>query len=283
MIPREGSPLPEPDRRYWRRKVNRHVRRTRRTRTLLRWGGVALANAAVAGVLVSVGAGAVRRLSTSEDLAFETVEVEGAVHATPEAIRRTLERLRGQNLLGLSLDEVARRVESHPWVLRAEVKRSLPHTLRVTVTERTPAALAVVSGLAHVVDESGYVMGAAGPGLAYDLPVLTGLDRHEGAALAAALARGVEALRTLQEARGGLASRISELDLSAPDLLAVTLLEPGPTLLLDPEDVTRNLDLYLARGPEVARKVGPLRSLDLRWGGRFVVVPATGPATEGSD
>jgi hypothetical protein len=59
--------------------------------------------------------------------------------------------------------------------------------------------------------------------------------------------------------------------------------EPGPTLLLDPEDVTRNLDLYLARGPEVIRKVGPLRSLDLRWGERLVAVPATGTASEESD
>ena len=31
----EGHPFPEPDRRYWRRRVNRHVRKARRVRTLL--------------------------------------------------------------------------------------------------------------------------------------------------------------------------------------------------------------------------------------------------------
>ena len=49
----EGHSLPEPDRRYWRRRVNRHVRKARRMRTLLRWTGIVAANGSVSAAAIS--------------------------------------------------------------------------------------------------------------------------------------------------------------------------------------------------------------------------------------
>lgn len=283
MRPREGRVLLEPELRYWRWRVNRHVRRRRRLRSALRWGAAAAVNLGIAGVLALAAAGAVRHLLTSRALALQNVEVVGARRAPPEELRRTLEPLMGDNLLGLSLSGATRRIESHPWVLEAVVKRRLPGTLRVQVKERRPAALAVIGGLVQVVDEHGKVLGPFGPGLAPDLPVLTGLEGREAAATGAVLARGVELLRRLADRSPAFAARISELDLSEPDRVAVRLVEPGPTLLLDPERVDRNVDLYVARGAEVSRKLGPLRIVDLRWSGRFIVVPEEAPGPEWSD
>ena len=59
----EGHPLPEPDRRYWRRRVNRHVRKARRTRTLLRFSGILAMNLAVGAVLVVSGATVIRHFT----------------------------------------------------------------------------------------------------------------------------------------------------------------------------------------------------------------------------
>ena len=55
----------DPDRRYWRRRVNRRVRQERRTRTLLRWSGVALVNLALLGALAYAGNRVIRHLTTS--------------------------------------------------------------------------------------------------------------------------------------------------------------------------------------------------------------------------
>ena len=127
----------------------------------------------------------------------------------------------GRNLAGLDLDRVAADATRDPWVRNASVKRVLPDTLRVSVEERTPAALAVVNGLVHVVDGTGFVMGPAGPGLAFDLPVLTGFDGLRGDDLSRALAESVDRLAALRRASPGFAAGVSSLDRSSPDRLAV--------------------------------------------------------------
>jgi len=277
MSPRDRRPLSEPQLRYLRRRVNRHLRRKRRLQGLLRFFAGAAIHLGTALVLGLVGVGGVRHLLDSGALALETIEIEGADRAAPDELKRTLAPWIGANLLGLSLPELSRQLESHPWILQAELRRRLPGTLLVRIEERRPAGLALLGGLVRVVDDRGRVLGIFGPGLAPDFPVLTGVT--EGGS-EAALARGIALFERLRSASPAFASRISELDLSAPDRVAVRLVEPGPVLLLDPERIERNVELYLARGAEVARELGPLSRVDLRWSGRLVVVPDRGPAPE---
>jgi cell division septal protein FtsQ len=269
-----GGPIAEPDRRYWRRRANREVRKTRRVRTLFRWTLVVAANLVVAALLVYSGWQAVLHLTTTPGLALTTVTVEGAARTSPGAIRALLAPCVGRNLLALDLDGAAARAASDPWVREAAVKRILPHTLRVVVVEREPAALAVIRGLVHVVDESGFVMGPAGPGLSLDQPVLTGLDRLDGAALRDALAVGARAIARLKAASPSWEREVSELDLSQPDCIEVVTRKPGPRILLGAEHVDRNLNDYLALRSEIERRLGPASSVDLRWSRRISVLPA---------
>ena len=277
----EGQPFPEPDRRYWRRRVNRHVRKARRARTVLRWTGILAINLIVGAVLVVSGASVARHFATSDELAVKEIVVEGTAATTPDAVRAVLKPFLGRNVLEVSLDEVAKAAASNPWVKEAAVKRVLPGTLRVTVVERTPGALALLNGYVHVVDDGGFVMGPAGPDLAYDLPLLTGLDGATGKDRAAALARGVELLLRLNSEFPAWTRGISEVDLSRPDRVVVTRGDGGPQLLLDPERVERNLGAYLALQPMIARKVGEASRVDLRWSRRISLLPAADrPAPE---
>lgn len=279
----EGRPLQEPDRRYWRRRVNRHVRKARRTRTLLRWAGILAANLAVGAVLVVSGASVVRHFMVSRELAVRDIFVEGTVRTTPAAVRAALKPLVGRNLLEVSLDEVASAATRDPWVKEATVKRILPGTLRVKVVERVPGALAVVSGNVYVVDGGGFVMGPAGPDLPFDLPILTGLDGYEGKALERALAAGVGLLGRLAATHPVWYAGISELDLARPDRVVVTRVEGGPRLFLDGQDIDRNLDDYLALRGLIARKVGGASTVDLRWNRRISILPAEGASFTESD
>ena len=270
----EGHPLPEPDRRYWRRRVNRHVRKARRMRTLLRWTGIVAANVAIGAVLVVSGASVARHFATSDELAVREIVVEGTAATTPEAVRAVLQSYMGRNLVELALDEVAAAATKDPWVKQATVKRILPGTLRITVTERTPGALALLRGCVYVVDDGGFVLGPAGPDLPYDLPLLVGLDGQQGKDRQAALARGVSLLMQLHGAFPAWTRGISEVDLSRSDRVAVTRLEGGPQILLDPERIDRNLGAYLALQPTIARKIGDMSRVDLRWSQRISLLPA---------
>ena len=270
----EGRPLPEPDRRYWRRRVNRHVHKARRVRTLLRWTGIVAANLAIGAVLVAAGASVARHFVTSDELAVREIVVEGTAATTPESVRAALHDYFGRNLVELALDEVAAAATKDPWVKVASVKRILPATLRVTVVERTPGALALLGGSVYVVDDGGVVMGPAGPELPYDLPLLVGLDAHRGNDREAALARGIDLLLRLHAAFPTWTRGISEVDLSRGDRVVVTRIEGGPQILLDPDRIERNLGAYLALQPTIARKVGDVNRVDLRWSQRISLLPA---------
>jgi cell division protein FtsQ len=270
----EGHPLPEPDRRYWRRRVNRHVRKARRARTLLRWTGIVAANVAIGAVLVASGASVARHFATSDELAVREIVVEGTAATTPEAVRAVLQGYLGRNLVELALDEVAADATRDPWVKQASVKRILPATLRITVIERTPGALALLDGSVYVVDDGGVVMGPAGPELPYDLPLLVGLDAHQGKDREATLARGIDLLMRLHTAFPTWTRGISEVDLARGDRVVVTRIEGGPQILLDPDRIDRNLGAYLALQPTIARKVGDVNRVDLRWSQRISLLPA---------
>jgi cell division protein FtsQ len=279
----EGHPLPEPDRRYWRRRVNRHVRKARRARTLLRWTGILLANLAIGAVLVVSGTSVARHFATSDEMAVREILVAGTERTTPDAVRDVLRGYLGRNVVELDLDEVAATATRDPWVKSASVKRILPGTLRVAVTERTPGALALIGGCVYVVDDGGFVMGPAGPELPYDLPLIVGLDARQGKDREATLARGIDLLMRLHAAFPAWTRGISEVDLSRGDRVVVTRLEGGPQILLDPEHIDRNLGAYLALQPTIARKVGDSNRVDLRWSQRISLLPAADRSASEND
>jgi cell division protein FtsQ len=273
----------EPDQRYWRRRANRRVRKERLTRSLRRWGAVSVALAILGIALFQAGAHAVERIKVRGGFAVEHLQVIGADRGGPESILQRLSPYVGRNIVDINLNEVTDVVARDPWVLHASAKRVLPGTLRITVTERHPAAVAMIGRTPYLVDTTGYVVGELQPGPFERLPVLVGLDGHDDEQLAAALLRGVRTLVHLHEATGSWVSEIAEMDLSRPDRIAVRTIERGPAILLDPGRVDRNVNHYLELRREIARRAGRLEYVDLRWQDRIAVMPAhrTYPELEG--
>lgn len=265
--------LADTDRRYWRRQVlNRKVRKARRARSMLRWSAVTLLNLMLLAVLAFSGNHALLRVTRSHEFSLRSIRVAGAVRCPPKNIRQRLADLAGRNLLKLDLNMIASRVREEPWVMDCSVKRILPHTLRIGITEREPCALALVNGSACVVDRTGFVLPAE-QGLQEDLPIFIGLDRLQGPVRDAVLRRGVAALERLRRTVGAWAETISKIDLSRPDHIGVSTISPGPRILLDPEQVERNLSDYLALKDEIHARVGPTEYVDLRWRNRITVMP----------
>jgi len=281
---RSGKPVDrEPALRYWRSRANRRVRKARLTRSVLRWSALATAHMALAGLLLYGGVRLFLTLASADEFSLASVEVEGARRVSTEEILVRLRPYAGRNILDLNLGEVAEVSARDPWALQASAKRVFPDTLRIRITERQPGAIAVIDGVAHVIDTEGYVIRPSGPGATDDLPVLTGLDGMNEEELIAALRRGVTLVARLRRVVPGWVGEISELELSRGDRVAVRTVDPGPTLLLDPARIERNLPEYLELRRDVARRVGAMKYVDLRWEDHISVMPAKSiPLKEGS-
>ncbi len=262
-----------PDRRYLRRRANRRVRKARRARAVARAALVVAANLVVAAILGYAAMRGVRTLTESSRFDLRGVRIEGVSRGSQSAIRARIAPALTRNLLDLDLGRIAALAEGDAWVRQATARRLLPGTLVVRVVERRPAAVAVIHGLAHLVDDGGVVIGPCGAGLDDDLPVLTGLEDLEGEDLADALRRGVSVLERIREADGPWHAEVSEVDIGRPDRLTARMRGSAVRVLLDPDRVVRNLGAYLDLRSAIDERVGPVDYVDLRWDRRISVMP----------
>jgi cell division protein FtsQ len=95
--------------------------------------------------------------SWSESLRLSSVTVRGTQYLTEDEVR-TLTALPDSVLLSsIDLEELYSRVVRHPYVKGASVNREFPSSVRITIEERTPAAVLVSSRMA-LVDTEGVVL-----------------------------------------------------------------------------------------------------------------------------
>jgi cell division protein FtsQ len=148
-------------------------RRLEPRRRVPRWGAAVLA----AGVLAAGGAGVV----ASPVFHARTIEVSGTSHLGRTEILRLAGLAPGTNVLWLDAGAAARRLETSRWIESASVSRSLPSTVRITVTERTPAAEVKVGSRWALVAADGTVLDrvSGDPGLPL-LDTAMGNRRHLG-------------------------------------------------------------------------------------------------------
>ena len=271
------------DKRFRRRHV------TPRTRRRFAWSRTRLAGAAVVatGVLY-VGYQAALAAVTSEMVTVTRMTVQGNSRLSRDDVLALVDGLEGRNMLVLDLDEWRQRLLASPWVADAALRRVLPGTVDIVVSERQPLGIARIGERLHLMDRRGTVIAEFGPGYAdLDLPLIDGLaplgaapvDRPMVDETHAALA--VRLLTSL-EADPELSGRIAQVDVSdARD--AVVMLE-GDTALVrvgDDEFVER-LRSYVDLAAALHERVPQIDYVDVRFGERVYVRPqASGPRPQG--
>ena len=112
---------------------------------------------AVVGVVVALLAIAYGA-TVSPFLDVDHVVVRGASRTTPARLLRDAGIAKGDPLFWLDAGEARTKLEAEPFVARARVTKEWPDTLRVVVTERTPAAWAQGARGIVVVDGTGRVL-----------------------------------------------------------------------------------------------------------------------------
>lgn len=141
-----------------------------RARRWFRIGGAVLA-------LLAVGGTALLGWRWYRSIPVQRVVVKGATHAAPDTLAALARVDTGQALYRLQPRLLTDRVRRHPWVKSAAVSRYPNGTLRITVDERTPAALVLQDGAAaYYLDAAGYPLPLASGLAAYDVPLVRGLE-----------------------------------------------------------------------------------------------------------
>jgi cell division protein FtsQ len=204
-------------------------------------GKVVLALGITAAILWS-GRLAVRHVVASPRFAVRDIQVTLAAHVSRDEVLDLAEVEEGDRLLAVNTEPMAARVATHPWVKSARVRRQLPSTLIIDLTERRAAATAAMGGL-YLVDETGHPFKKATMEEADGLPVLTGIDRawyaEKKEASEAALR---EALALLAEygARPGR-PKLSELNIDPRFGFSLFLLDGGAEVRLGRGDFSKKL------------------------------------------
>jgi cell division protein FtsQ len=128
----------------------------------------------IAASAVAVVAVCVWAVFWSSLLAVRHVKVVGGAQTSAGEVADVAGLSTEDNLLLVSTPEIARAVETLPWVRAAQVDRKLPGTIVVKVEERRPAMILSLDDGRWMIDAAGHVLGRAEGGRA--LPVLSGFN-----------------------------------------------------------------------------------------------------------
>jgi cell division protein FtsQ len=157
------------------------------------------------GLVIVVGASSAVAFSlhryalTTTRFGVRKVDVQGAKRLGVEQVRSLAAIELGKNLLAFDTARAEENLLKDPWVSSARVTRELPGTLRVELSERDAAAIAVLGDRPYLVTREGEPFKPIQADDPSDLPVVTGvsaadLARDRPAALER-LKTGVDLLR----------------------------------------------------------------------------------------
>jgi cell division protein FtsQ len=197
----------------------------------------------------------------------EEVDVSGRIHTDPKALLDVAGLSRGNPILGFNPEEIRRRIETLPWVESAAVERRLPHTVAITVMERTPIALWQHNAHISLIDAEGADLGPAALESAPELPMVVGGDApaHAAALLGLLAAEPEIAKRVRSSSWVGSRRWDLKLDQGADILLPETGVSEALRQLADAEASSRLLERDVV-------------AVDLRLPGKMIVRLAHEPA-----
>ncbi|MBI3941111.1 MAG: FtsQ-type POTRA domain-containing protein [Acidobacteria bacterium] len=262
---------PEVGGQHLRRQKKRDIKRNREGRPL--WKRLLIGSVRLTAALLLVGSAIALSMFVLRSEIFSLAEVQmlGAQHVNTAEIRHALEKEFPRNLFRIRLEKVRQLVEGQPWVFSCQVRRVFPNKLKILVVERRPVGLAKIESELFLVDRFGVVLQSYGSGFEHlDLPVIRGLENSTQENVASTnQARMETVMRVILELDSGperLSDKVSEIDVSDPNRVALVPLEQPIRVLLGDSDFRIRYLTYLAKLPlmaDLAAKYGAMDSVDL--------------------
>jgi cell division septal protein FtsQ len=219
-------------------------------------------------LVLSASALQVRHISVNGNSKMSVAEV----HALADGVR-------GKSILTADLAGYRRRLLASPWVAEVGLRRVLPSTVEVFISEREPMGLCRLQKQLYLVDRAGVLIDEFGPQYGqFDLPLIDGLVRPPSSGQPAIDERRAEfAARVIDgiAPRKDLARSISQIDVN--DLHDAVVLIEGDTALLHLGDdrFLERLQSYVDVAPALRERVQDIDYVDLRFKDHLYVRPVT--------
>ena len=261
------------DRRFRRAHV-RPARRKRSWRALIK----PLLLSGALGLVLAYGLYLVSSVAAhAHVLQVERIVVRGNDRLSRGEVLAVLNGLRGESLVWTDLDRWRTRLLASPWVRDAALRRSLPSTVEVVVSERQPIGIGRINGDMYLVDERGVIIDQYGPQYAdLDLPIVDGLSASPSeSGLMTDEARAELAARVIAAVRmkPQVARRLSQVDVTNAHNATVILNRDRAVLQLGEDQFLARLQAYLDLAPALRERVSDIDSVDLRFDDRIYVRP----------
>lgn len=230
-------------------------------------------------VVVYAGYRGTNLVLQASGLQVRRITVHGNVRLSSGEVQAIVDGLRGSNILTVDLPGYRRRLMESPWVADVALRRVLPSTVEVFVSERRPMGLCRLGTALYLVDPHGTLIDEFGPQYAeFDLPIIDGLVGPPGngrptidEARAELAARVIEALGI----RKDIAQRVSQIDVSDAHDAVVLLQDDGAQLHLGEDRFLERLQSYVDLAPTLRKSVPEIDYVDLRFDERLYVRPAS--------
>jgi cell division protein FtsQ len=218
-------------------------------------------------------------------LPIASVVVRGHNRMSQGEVLALLAGLRGESLVWTDLSRWRQRLLASPWILDAELRRTLPSTVEVVISERHPIGIGRFGGELYLVDEEGTLIDQHGPRYAdFDLPVIDGLSMPgSGQAALADPERAALASRVIAalDERPDIGHRLSQVWVSDPRNVQVVMSGDSALIALGDRDFLARLQNYLELAGALRERVSDIDYVDVRFDNRIYVRPTRPPAGRG--
>lgn len=223
----------------------------------------------VAGILLGI-----QMLRESDYFTVRNVRVIAQSRVSEQEIAGASDVRLGASIFDLDLSLIGRKIEENPWIARAEVVRSLPDEVVITVVEHQPRAVIQLDYL-YYVNAAGEVFKLLDSGDRLDYPIITGIDRQfllDRPADGQAWLR--QALALVGELEGRQAfnlADISEIQIDLQDGLVVHTRQYGVPILFGQDAFASKLDRLEKIYADLEPRLTALHYIDLNVADRVIV------------
>jgi cell division protein FtsQ len=207
------------------------------------------------------------------------LRLEGLRHTARNRVTSVFSQDFGRSVYLMPLAERRRSLLRIDWVKEASISRVWPNQARVRIVERRPVAFLQLAGGSGapvefaLIDQEGAILQPQAPAR-FALPVLTGVRREDSETLRK---DRVHRMLRLVEDLGPLADKISEIDVTDPENLKVTmpLENQALVLILGNRHFQSRLQGFLNHYPDIRKRLPSAATFDLRLEDRITAVEGT--------
>jgi len=208
-------------------------------------------------------------------LQVKRIAVRGNVRLSSGEVQALVDGLRGANILTADLPKFRNRLMQSPWVSDVALRRVLPSTVEVFVSERRPLGLCRFGNQLFLFDRSAILIDEYGPQYAeFDLPIIDGVVRRQSSSEPLVDERRTELAARVIDAitpHKGLAARLSQIDVTDVHDAVVLLEGDGALLHLGVDRFAERLQSYVELAPTLRERVPEMDYVDLRFDDRLYV------------